>query len=334
MTWVLERLNRDGSVAARTYCQTSQTSDETTTTLTLGRALDSDMVIDDPYVAASHVRLDITPDGNVSVIDLGTKNKIINSRKKHVDSIVITTDASQSQHAIFYVGQTQMRLTRTDWPVADERLLSRRNIWPYAITAFIAALLYSAYNIWLGDVGEKPPQYLNLIAATAAGLAIWSAFYAIFGRLISGVDRMFSHLAIACIGFLSGSFVLNILETFAFATSWLWPIRITDTVVVIAAAMTVAFHLKLADPRHWRSTRIAIAVIACLAIIVPIAQLWILEGRLTRIQTHMAVKHPALRFSAPITQESLLNRTNDLKQKVDADRKKNDGGDDGDDGGY
>jgi hypothetical protein len=331
MTWVIERLNRDGSVAARTHYQAS---DATITTLTLGRALNNDVVIDDPYVSASHVRIDLAPDGNVSVIDLGTKNKIVNSRKKHVDSIVISPDASQSQNAIFYLGQTPIRLTRTDWPLADERVLSRRKIWPYAFTAFIAALLYSAYNIWLGDVIEKPPQYLNLIAATAAGLAVWSSIYAIFGRLISGVDRFFSHLTIACIGFLSGSFVLNVLETLAFATSWLWPIRITDTVVVIAAAITVAFHLKLADPRHWRSARIAIAVIACLAVIVPIAQLWMLEGRLTRIQTHVAVKHPALRLSAPITQDSLLNRTNDLKEKVDADRKKNDSGDDGDDSGY
>ena len=62
--------------------------------------------------------------------------------------------------------------------------------------------------------------------------------------------------------------------------------------------------------------------------------MWILESRLTRIQTHVAVKHPALRVAAPITLESLLNRTNDLKQKVDLDRKKNDSGDDGDDGGY
>ena len=42
MTWVIERLNRDGSVAARTHYQVSN---ETTTTLTLGRALDNDMVI-------------------------------------------------------------------------------------------------------------------------------------------------------------------------------------------------------------------------------------------------------------------------------------------------
>ena len=142
------------------------------------------------------------------------------------------------------------------------------------------------------------------------------------------VERMFSHVAIACIGFLSVSITLDLLEALAFASSWLWPIRITEIVVVIGAAITVAFHLNVADPRHWRSTRVAIAVIASLAIVIPIAQLWILEGRLTRVQTHIAVKHPVIRLAAAIPLDTLLNRTNDLKIKVDADRKKDINNDD------
>ncbi len=329
MTWVIERLNRDGSVNTRLNVQST---DDKITSITVGRALDNDVVIDDAHSAPHHARLDFAPDGSASLIDLGSKNKIINHAKKHVDAILINALASESQRANFVIGQTPLRLRNTDWPLSDERVLSRRHIWPYALFAFLAALSYSAYNIWLGDISEKPPQYLNLIAATAAGLAIWSSIYAVFGRLISGVDRLLTHLLIACIGFLSGSFTLNLLASFAFATSWLWPIRITDTVVVIAAAITVAFHLKVADPRHWRSTRIAIVVIASLAIVVPIAQLWILESRLTRIQTHVDVKHPMLRIAAPIPLDTLLNRANELKEKVDADRQKDNNSDDGDDG--
>jgi FHA domain len=329
MTWVIERLNRDGSINSRVSVQAA---DDNIASISVGRALDNDVVIDDPHAAPHHARLDFLLDGSANVIDIGSKNKIINHAKKHVDAIHINALASESQRANFIIGQTLFRLRNTDWPISDERVLSRRNIWPYALGAFLAALSYSAYNIWLGDISEKPPQYLNLIAATAAGLAIWSSIYAVFGRLISGVDRLLTHLLIACIGFLSGSFTLNLLESLAFATSWLWPIRITETVVVIAAAITVAFHLKVADPRHWRSTRIAIVAIASLAIVVPIAQLWILEGRLTRVQTHVDVKHPLLRIAPPIPLDTLLNRANDLKEKVDADRKKDNSSDDGDDG--
>jgi len=346
MTWVIERLHRDGSVLTRYDVKSDANVDlksvdgnpgdsnrtSNSTSITLGRALDNDMVIDDPYAAPHHARLDFLPDGSVSLIDLGSKNKIINHARKHVDAVNITAHVNESPRANFQIGQTLFRLRNTDWPLSDERVLSRRIIWPYAVGAFFAALLFSAYEIWLSDVGEKPPQYLNLIAATALGLVIWSSIYALLGRLISGVERMFSHVAIACIGFLSVSITLDLLEALAFASSWLWPIRITEIVVVIGAAITVAFHLKVADPRHWRSARVAIAVVASLAIVIPIAQLWLLEGRLTRVQVHIAVKQPALRLAAPIPLDSLLNRTDDLKAKVDADRKKDINNDEGDDG--
>ena len=329
MSWFIEHLHRDGSVLVRVLVHDLvpapvAAEGESARIFRIGRALDNDLILDDPHCAPHHAKLEIDANGVARLHDLGTSNGIVTARNKRATVHEIKTDDP------FRLGQSIIRVRSSEWPLAAERALSRRAAWPYALAALALVLAYGAWELWLKDVQEKSPPYLYGLSAFAAGICLWSAMYALFGRLVTGVDRFFSHLVIACTGYLAGTVILNLLETLAFSMSWLWPARITEPVVVIIAAMTVRYHLRLADPRHWPTLRIGLVVVATLAIVIPLAQQWVSHQRLTDVQTLQAIEHPALRFAQPVPLPEFSASAALLKERVDKARKKDDADSDGD----
>jgi hypothetical protein len=222
------------------------------------------------------------------------------------------------------LGETLIRVRSSVWPIARERRLSRFIAWPFALLVLALVLSHGAWDVWLRDVQEKSPQYIYDLSALAAGLCVWSGAYALFGRLVSGVERFFSHLLIASTGYLCGTMILNGLNMLAFSASWLWPVRITEPVVVIVAALTVRFHLRLADPRHWPTLRIGLAFVTALAIAIPLVQHWVTHHRLTEVDTLYTVEYPALRYAEPVPLQELLASAETLKARADKARKKDD----------
>ncbi len=81
MSWFVEHLHRDGSVLARVPVLDSGLP-ESAASIRIGRALDNDLVLDDPYCAAHHARLEIGIDGTARLVDLGTGNGIVTSRNR------------------------------------------------------------------------------------------------------------------------------------------------------------------------------------------------------------------------------------------------------------
>ena len=323
MSWFVELLHRDGSVLARLAVPPKAATPESTTTIHIGRALDNDLILDDPHCAAHHARLEISADESARLFDLGTRNGIVTSRNKRAATFEIKNDEP------YRLGNTLIRVRSSNWPQAAERSLSRRPEWPLAILGLALVLGHGVWRLWLSDLQEKSPPYLYGIGSLAAALCIWSAMYALFGRLFTGVERFFSHLTIASAGYLAGTVILNLLELLAFSASWLWPLRITQPVVVLVTAVTVRFHLRLADPRHWRTLRVGLILVATLAIVIPLAQHWVSHKRLTDVQTIGVIEHPALRLAHPVTVQVFSAAVISLKEPVDKARKNDDEDGDG-----
>lgn len=315
MSWVVEHLHRDGSVHARVPAPEVADSP---VVVRIGRALDNDVVLDDPHCAAHHAKLEIGVDGIARLRDLGTSNGIVAARNRRAAVHEVKNDEP------YRLGQTLIRVRSSAWPLAPERSLSRRAIWPWALLGLILVLAYGAWQLWLKDVQEKSPAYLYGLSSLAAVMCLWSSLYAFYGRLITGHERFFSHLAIASAGYLGGTLLLDLFELLAFSMSWLWPMRITQPVVVIVAAMTVRSHLRLADPRHWATLRVGLVLVAALAIAIPIAQHWVSHKRLTDVQTLHAIEHPALRLAKPVALVEFSASAASLKDRVDKARKSED----------
>ena len=103
MTWFVELMHRDGSVQTRCRVDGSE--------LLIGRALDNDLVIDDPYCAAHHARLSIAPDGSATLRDLGTRNGIVPARRqagKTAGNVAAAFEVLDD--APFRIGQSSIRI--------------------------------------------------------------------------------------------------------------------------------------------------------------------------------------------------------------------------------
>jgi pSer/pThr/pTyr-binding forkhead associated (FHA) protein len=311
MSWAVEILAREGH--ARERARFEAPIDGGTVHCRVGRALDNDVVIDDPHCAAHHAHIVFLDGTRARIEDLNTANGVRNARRKRAPVHEVTNDAP------FRIGQTQIRIRSTEWAVAPEKKLGPA-MWPWAVVLLLAVLGHQAWEQWVRHTGSNVPQYFYSLSAAAAGLGAWSAVYALLGRLTSGVDRFFTHVTIAGCGFLFGHFALEVMESLAFAFSWLWPVRIGQPIVVIVAALTVRAHLKLADTQHWPVTRYAVAAVALIAIAVPIAQQLYSNHRWTPVQTLREWKHPALRLSSATSQDAFFADAQSLKARADTER--------------
>jgi hypothetical protein len=310
MKWVVEHVHRDGSIVARVPMAGSE--------LRIGRALDNDLVLDDPHCAAHHAVLRIDADGRAKLHDLNTLNGIrigagLGKSKRH-------TVYPVQGDAKIQLGASSIRVRHGDWELAPEMALSARLMWPLALLALMAVLAHAGWEIWLKDVHDGSLTYLSILSALAAGLAMWSAMYALLGRVLGGADRFFTHLLIVSCGYLGGTLVHNTLELLAFTSYWLWPLRIASYATVVVVALTVRAHLRVADPRHWAVSRWGVALVSAMAIAVPLGQTWISSKRLTHVQVVNVIEHPALRLARPVSIPGFMETTAQIKTRVDQQR--------------
>jgi hypothetical protein len=313
MSWVVEYLHANGSVRERVTLSGKA--------LRIGRALDNDLVLDDPHCAAHHAVLRVDEQGQAQLHDLGTVNGICVDagwRKPKRHSTYAVIDDSKIQ-----LGASSIRVRHTDWPVAPETPFSSQRTWPAAAIALVVVVVYSIWRAWLGDVNETPPLYLSEIMSLIVVLVVWSTGYALLGRLLGGSDRFFKHLWIVCCAFLGGMLLHQLLEVVAFSFYWLWPLRIARYATVLVVALTIRAHMRIADPRHWPVLRWGVALGAALAIAVPLAQTWISSKRLTNIQLMNAIAHPSLRMAHPVPIAEFMETAAGLQSRADAQRKIN-----------
>jgi hypothetical protein len=303
MSWVVEHLHRDGTVLARSAVIGS--------VFRIGRDLGNDLVLDDPHVAAHHAELHVAPDGSAQLQDLGTRNGIHPHRGKREPHYAVLADAP------YRLGNSLIRIRHRSWALPPELALSMRAMWPLAILALMLVLGRGAWDIWLTDLRDKPPSYVYELSSLAAAMCIWSAMYALLGRVLSGGDRFFTHLFIASSAFLGATVLHVLLQVLSFSASWLWPMRIAPYTTVVIVALTIRAHLRVADPRHWPVLRWGVATATALAIAVPVAQVWISSHRLTHVQVLGAIEHPSLRLASPVSIAAFVDANLALKAKAD-----------------
>lgn len=326
MDWYLEHWHRDGSVHTRIALpHTSESA------LRIGRALDNDVVLDDPHCAPYHAVLRRNEDGSVTLHDLGSINGLrlpvpFGRSQCHT---VINRVHDQPDTTKIQIGNNHISIRHTDWSMAPEAPLSNRMVWPLALLALLAVLLHETWTVWLNAVHiDSNPPYLAKLSGLAAVLAIWSTGYSLLGRILGGVDRFFSHLLIVCIAYLSEVLLQTVLEQLAFSFYWLWPLRIANYMTILILALVVRAHLRLADPRHWAVTRWGVGLSAFLAISVPIGQMWITSERLTNVQLVDVVQHPMTRLAEPISMVDFMESVKELQRKADLQRQADAGKDD------
>jgi hypothetical protein len=303
MTWYVEHLHRDGTVLARVPVRGD--------VFRIGRALDNDLVLDDLHIAAHHATLQPGADSTALLRDLGSKNGIAPAKGKRSQALLIANEQPVR------VGQQLIRVRCSEWPIPPEIALSSSRFGLWAVLALLGVVAYTLWELWLTDVQDKSPPYLYGISGIIGAVALWSSLYAVFGRLISGMDRFTTHLFIACCGYLASAAASDLLDALAFAAGWVWPLQISPYVLIGIVALTVRAHLRQADPRHWPTTRWAWGLVTLAVLFVPVTQEWISNRQLTSIQTMDILSYPSLRLAAPTSIEDFTQKATVLQQRAD-----------------
>jgi hypothetical protein len=286
----------------------------------VGRGYDNDVIVDDPYVAAQHVRVfHDSATGQLVAEDMGSSNGMFldGGRSRLARVLLDGKDPIR-------IGQTYLRIRGTGHEVEAERVARPdRKIPPVvpAMAVFAAILAVDAAHIWLSQTSEpRASNYLTPLLTVAASVFTWTGIWALLSRVFSGRASFLRNLLIA----LSGTFVVSLYNSIALYFAYAWASPVLGTYLYVASWSILAtvcfFHLGVVGVRRFRPK--AAFVIAMFLVGVTVQTLQRSEafsdsGRRTDVRRLMP---PWLR-AIPLRDEgAFFGEIGDLKAKLDADR--------------
>lgn len=321
---LIEAFDRHGALLAR--------APVTRWPVTVGRALDCDLVLDDPFVAPTHLRIDRAADGPraVQVEVLETRNGARLQRKRHGQGERFDWPDGTPVD----LGRTHIALRLADTAIADEQALP---LFPWRMLAMTAALVVlmvaaAAGSSWLE--ARDASQYLKslpvVLLSTLMVLCAWSGLWAVANKVFAGQLRFWRHVRIACAAALGADVVQLVSNLTAFAFSLEVFSQFANLLAVLVLAGALYAHLATVLPR--RRVGLAWAVAAVVALGVPswLGAQWLNRMRLTNELYMSSLFPPSLRVAPTVPVEQFLQDAESLRSKLDR-RLRDDGQADEDD---
>lgn len=321
VTW-LEVLGRGREVTSRQRVDTGS--------IRIGRAYDNDVVLDDPHVAAHHLRLALDADGHWVAEDLGSINGLYveGDRTRHTHVMLEGTTTLQ-------VGHTGLRLRGArDGVAAELPLLRAVPRWPLAVVFVALVIGLELLGLWLGETGEpKLIRYLTPLLTLVAIVAVWTAAWSIVARVFGGHAQFGLHLLIASSGLLAYSLLDQLAELGAFALSWPALARGLYVLGWLLFAAVCFAHLRALGRSGLRVKGLVVAAVALLGITMQTLKLSEWRSTYGQASTLQRLEPPSLRIVGAQTESAFFSNSNALKAKLDDAREAEPEGGDGDGSG-
>lgn len=310
MIWV-EILSRHRDIAARFRIAGPE--------VRIGRGYDNDVIVDDPYVAARHLRVFRDETGQLIAEDLGSANgTFLDGGKSRFATMVI--DGRQP----IRIGQTFLRVRDLDHAVEPERLARPQwRILPVVLVVALAVAILGidALKIWLTQTNEiRASSYLTPLLSLVALIMIWVGIWALLSRIFAGRSHFFRNLLIALTAVLALSLYNELAQYFAFA--WTWSAASTYEYLASWSILAIAcfFHLREVGPtRLWLKGALVTALLA-VAVTVQALQRSEAFSDSGRQNTEHVLMPPAFRAVPFRDQAAFFGEIANLKAKLDGDR--------------
>lgn len=251
---LLEVLERDGRVR--------RTLEVTTWPVRIGRALDNDLVLDDPHVAAHHLTLAPLPDGVLAWQAGHTVNGVLVGTQRVAAGASQAVGAPAAPRATVLVGLTRLRLRLPDDPLPAERPLARGA--GAGSTALVTLLLaaVTAAGIAIGlDPGDGLLDWAGLALAPPLALVAWCVGWGLASKLFQHRFEFTPHWAVAVRGALVYSLVAMGLPQVAASGGWPLLANLTELLLPVVAGLTVAAHARLVLPTLGRREALVAGVL-------------------------------------------------------------------------
>lgn len=323
---VVELLDRTGSVVSRHICNELP--------VRLGRAYDNNVVVDDPFVAPTHVRIERRPDGALVARDTDTRNGIHAATSgrwslwrrvgERSTEIVLTPDT------LVRAGHSTFRVRPIDHTVAPERLDTTAHAWEGlrpALLAFAILSLLALFNAWSADTTTQGNLvYETSVAIVLGSTVIWAGAWALLNRLFAGRARFGRHFLIGAACAVASFATSLAADLLAYAFSLDWPTRFDSYLNLGLLSIAVYFHVATITPLSVSFARRFAVAFALLAIGLFGLYRYSTDRQFGDSLYMTSLQWPAIRMVTPISTEAFVKATDDLKSRADLHRREIPGG--------
>lgn len=310
---VVELLDRDGHV--RQWIAVPRWP------LAIGRALDNDLVLSDPHVAAHHLQLAAAAAGvEISVGD--TRNGVQVGARRYAAG-TRSTVAPHGDAVELTAGRTRLRLRLATFALAPELPLAvpvthvqRPLRLAAAALALLAVLVFST---WLQNDPDTFGRAVGTMLLTAASVtAVWCSAWALLSKTFTGQAHFGWHLRVFVLAALGLLVVDAVPSAVAFAFSWPAVSDFASIGTIVVGAVGIYHHLLAVEPARHRLLRWVVATGALAGIALT---LWFNVQRNDRLGDELYMHHlfpPALRVARPVAVDTFVDGLERLKPVLDA----------------
>ncbi|HEY2824506.1 MAG TPA: FHA domain-containing protein [Gemmatimonadales bacterium] len=316
MALILEVLDDTGAVRERRRIDTLP--------LSLGRAYDNDVILDDPYVDAHHARIAATETGEIRIEDLGSVNGVAQANQGRQPAFAIQSGVE------LRLGRTRIHFRDTNDPLppalADGPPVEMAP-WKRALTspaAQLALTLLAAGVVGFDSfMGSYQKDSASEAVSAAIGVAVLAGAYAgvwgIAGRLVTRRFRFIAHLALTSSALMALYLVGMVSEWWSFVLPGSHIATWAASVVMFAGVSAmVATHLAwasaLAPRRRWWTGVVTATVITGIVAVTQLADrksfsdVPSYDGQIKAMPTSLLPKRSVAEFTAEVA---------DLRLQVD-----------------
>ncbi len=290
--------------------------------MTIGRAYDNDLIVDDPFVAPLHLKVGYDSEGVLWIEDLaGTP---VNAPAPATD---VQTRMRVDHEAAIRIGHTSLRVRTAAFTVppalsiADHRPPGAGYL-PKALLCAAAFVVVSVVSIWLTQTTEfKLASYLPEGLIFPLVVLAWAGTWALVTRIITTQAQFFRHVFIAFVVLLGLFFADMVADFLAYSMAWLMPQRWLPVASWAIVGVLFFAHVAVITPRHTRLVGGIVAVLAVMAIAVHIS----LRLESDRAQTQRIAAQllpPYLLMKNPATPDVFFKNADALRPKLEEARKK------------
>jgi hypothetical protein len=313
MIWV-EVLTRHRDVTARFRIDARE--------LSIGRGYDNDVIVDDPYVAARHVRVFHDQAGQLVAEDLGSANGMYldgkNGKRSRLPRIVVDGNVP------IRIGQTFIRIRETSHAVDLERLGgSEGRVLPLgaALLLGVGLLGLGAINVWLEQTSEPHLSNYLVPLLTLVGLALgWIGIWSLLSRLFSGQSHFLRHVVIAEAVVLAFWIYDGLARFSSFALTWPAAYSYEYVAAWLALAVMCFLHLRHVGRTHAVAKGIAVALLLVVVLAVTTLQRSEAFARSGRQTMSHVLMPPALRLVPLRDETTFFADIGKLRTELDTDR--------------
>jgi hypothetical protein len=319
---VLEVLDRDGGVRHSLPVHSWP--------LRVGRALDNDLVLDDPYTAPQHFSVAPDDSGQVALLVGDSVNGLqLGSQRLGAGERALVAAGPHDAPPLITLGRTHLRLRLAAHALPPEQVLGTARVLtqgvPTLVGLTLAAAAVLAFDTWLATDPDLLTKALASFAMTSLAFGLgWSGVWTLLSKVFTRQGHFGWHLRVMLLAVLAWQAVLAGTALLAFAFSWPWVTDFNFVPGYLILGVMLYFHLQAVEPHRPQRT-LGFAVASALTGVA--LSVWFHVQATDRAGSELYMNHlfpPALRVAKPVDTPEFMQGVAALQERLDAKAKKAD----------